>query len=1182
MKIKEIFVKDLFRNINGVVKAEQLDPAVVWQELDEFVVTKELLKHFNQFFTTYLEYIDNPRDPMAGSSIGVWISGFFGSGKSHFLKILTYLLSGVQARNPETGETKRPVDFLKNKIPDAMLFSTIERAVNYPCDTVLFNIDSKADVHEDSQSQMLSVFTKVFNELQGFCGQYPWVAELESHLQEDNLLELFKGHFNKLSKKDWTKERDRPHFNQDEIIEALRRTKNMSPESSARWFENAEKNYQNSADLFAKRVKKYLDSKNTGHRIVFFVDEMGQFIGSEGRLMLNLQTIVEDLGIHCGGRAWVVVTSQEDIEATIGDMKTSLKKDLTKIMGRFKCRLSLSSSNADEVIQSRLLEKTPSAKIHLSQLFDEKKDIIRNQVSFTSDCATLKNFENTDNFVINYPFIPYQYQLLQKVLETIRTSGVAGAHLSRGERSMLDSFQIAAQMISDSDIGTLIPLHSFYAAIEGFLDTSIKLSINHAADNESLKPFDIDVLKTLFLIRRIDNLVKPNIDNLVTLSIPEVDADRLGLRESIGESLNRLEKETLIHRSGSHYYFLTNEERDVGTQIKNTDVSITELTRLLSELIYEEVIKADNKYTYPKNKKGYGYNKLLDGTPHGTKMDNELTVDLVTPLSDYYDSQEHYFITRSTDDHGKIVIKLKDHPELIKELETYKKTDKFISSNYSSGSDSFKRILEDRSSENKQRRTRIISILSDILVNSDYFVCGKSLQVKSSTPQSCIFECLEYLITNVYSKLHYIKKSYQDPIKELKHILTSDVPTQQALIANIYEENGDAVHEIQNHIRLASGNNKLIELSDIVKKFSSRPFGWSDWDIVIIVARLLTAKEIRLVQSGEALETKQAFQPLSKTQQWKQISIQRMKVPNKEDLEKSRHIGKEVFGIIGPDDADALSTFLKDHLNSWKTNLSKFKIIANTGEYPGKIEIDKGLSITDRLLSIGDNYEFFSSFNESEEEITQLELDMRSLEDFYDNHVSLWNNLAKKVAVYKQIQTELEARFPEEKPVQILIEILQDPKPYSRLKHVNSLIEQVDSEYSKILETTRKDALEKVQNLIDTVRKKSEEVKANADLSNQALKPLQDIKKRLEVETTIPQVSYHLNDADTRFEEALEILDKSVRDPDKPVKKTETVKVSSLSNTGFFETEQEVENFINKLRNLLLEKIRQNSRVKIS
>jgi hypothetical protein len=1182
MKINEIFVKDLSRKINGVVKAEQRDPAVIWQELDEFVVTRELSKHIDSFFQTYIEFLDRPNDLEASNRNGVWISGFFGSGKSHFLKILSYLLENIDAQDPVSGARKRAVEFLKGKISDPLLFNNIRKAVSSSCDVILFNIDSKADVHEDSQAQLLSVFTKVFNEHQGYCGQYPYVAELESQLQKESLLELYIEHFRSVSSFDWLESRDNFHFVRDDVIESLKLTKSMSHESASIWFDGCEQNYSNSPEAFAKKIKQYLDFQPPNHRIIFLVDEMGQFIGSDGQRMLKLQTIAEDLGIHCGGRAWVVVTSQEDIDATIGDMKSRLKQDFSKIQGRFKCRLSLSSANTDEVIQFRLLDKTPPAKINLGNLFDEKRDILKHQLSFTSDCATLKNFKDTDDFIKNYPFVPFQYQLVQKVFETIRTSGVSGAHLSKGERSMLDSFQIAAQKISDKDVGAMVPIYSFYSAIEGFLDTTIKRTIDQAVDNTSLKPFDIDVLKTLFLIRRIDNLVKPNIENLVTLSITEVDSDKLGLKKVIGESLNRLEKETLINRSGDHYYFLTNEERDIGTQIKNTDVSMSEEVKLLSELIYEEAIKAGAKHRYSVNKKDYSYNKLLDGIPHGFKVDNELTVEIVSPLSEDSNGDDVYYLNRSTTDKGKIIFRLPDNQDLLKELKTYKQTHKFITmKSDSSGAPSFMRILEDRAAENKSRRTRIVQLLSESFLNSDCFVCGNSLELKSSNPGDCLTAALDYLISNVYSKLGYIKKSHDDPVKEIKYLLTSDSPTQETLIANLDKDNPDAINEIQTYIRYAVMKNQHIELTDIIKYFSSRPFGWPEWETIILVTRLFVAREIKLI-SGEALGLKDAYGPLTKTPQWKLISIQKMRVPGKEDLEKAKKIAQTIFGSIGPDDSEGLSRFIQEKLEVWRSTLANYKIIVDNGTYPGKKEIDDGLTVLNNLVQIVDPFEFFSSFNSSENELTYLEEDFRELTDFYENHRTLWNNLISKVAVYKQIQNELEAQFAPEHPVKSLTEILNSPRPYDKLKTVESLIEQVDAVYLKILDSKKLEATNKIGGFIEETKTHLNSIKAPDNLCNQALRPIQEIKKLLESETSVPQVAYHLQQADVAYGQALDLIVEPSVVTGEPIRKIESIKLSTLMKSEVIETEQQVNDFVDKLRQTLLEKINQAIKVRIS
>ena len=113
MQISSLFEKDLRRPINGVVKADQLDEAVVWQELDEYVVTKELDRHFSRFFNVFANSLHNADDPAFTGTTGVWISGYFGSGKSHFLKILSYLLQNRSVTNPGTGEQRQAVDFFR-------------------------------------------------------------------------------------------------------------------------------------------------------------------------------------------------------------------------------------------------------------------------------------------------------------------------------------------------------------------------------------------------------------------------------------------------------------------------------------------------------------------------------------------------------------------------------------------------------------------------------------------------------------------------------------------------------------------------------------------------------------------------------------------------------------------------------------------------------------------------------------------------------------------------------------------------------------------------------------------------------------------------------------------------------------------------------------------------------------
>ena len=119
MLIKNLFERDIFRPINGVVKADQLDESSVWQELDEFVITRELDQHLNRFISWYLEAVDQGSKPDPSGKMGIWISGFFGSGKSHFLKVLSYLLQN--RAHTSGGETKQAVEFFESKVTEQSL-----------------------------------------------------------------------------------------------------------------------------------------------------------------------------------------------------------------------------------------------------------------------------------------------------------------------------------------------------------------------------------------------------------------------------------------------------------------------------------------------------------------------------------------------------------------------------------------------------------------------------------------------------------------------------------------------------------------------------------------------------------------------------------------------------------------------------------------------------------------------------------------------------------------------------------------------------------------------------------------------------------------------------------------------------------------------------------------------------
>ena len=1191
MQIKNLFERDIFRQINGVVKADQLDDESVWQELDEYEVTKELDQHLRGFFSSYLDSIENAGNSDISGKVGVWVSGFFGSGKSHFIKILSYLLENREVTS--NGSTKRSVEFFEKKIADASLFGDIKRAVHSQTDVILFNIDSKADSTKNRDA-ILSVFLKVFNDRLGYSGDHPVIADMERYLEGKGKLDAFHAAYKDASGGDWIDERDAVHFKQDELTAALSKVLDQSVEASAKWFEKAEENFTLNIDNFVKWVKEYLDSQGAKHRIIFLVDEIGQYIGDDRPLMLSLQTITERLGTECGGRAWVVVTSQEDIDAVIGEVKASKANDFSKIQGRFKTRLSLSSSNTDEVIQARLLDKTPDSKSALTKAYKEKGDILKHQLSFTNTGMTFKNYDDEQDFITNYPFAPYQFQLVQRVFESIRKAGATGLHLSRGERSMLDAFQLAAQQIGDDTIGSLVPLYRFYPSIESFLDTAVKRTIDQAGDNSSLQEFDIKLLQTLFLIRYVDEM-KGNIDNLVTLCVDEIDADRLALKKDIEESLQRLENQTLISHNGDNFFFLTNEERDISREIKGVKLTGGEDTKFLGELIFDDVLKGQKKHRFEKNKKDFPFNRLCDAHVLGVQNQGDLTISVISPLGDEYEYfNEGKCIGQSTADGGQIIIKLKDDLTLGKEIRTFIQTHKFISrKNDGTLAAATQRILQDRASENRDRRVRLTEQLEKLLLDAEFYCAGQTITPKGANGDAVARDALDYLIENSFGKLSHLTHLVADPQREIKATLAANDISAQTLQLQGGEGNLMAVDDVRNFIDLSTQQHHEIVVDELVKKYARRPYGWPENETLLILARMIVLGEVSLVSDVTVIPLEKIGDILVSPRKLPSVKIIRRRTVDSGLLQSARKLGQDIFSKMGPDGEDKLNAFLREKLGSWQHDLNGYKPLADGGECPGKDQIDEALDLINKLLSEHESYDFIEQFNASKNELLELSDDFHDLHHFYTNQKSTWDGLRKAVEEFEPNRKELEKDTSAADALKQMTEILKAPSPYKLISNAEKLIQTVRAKNSTLLNKRRKHASGKIDEHIAAVKGKIDEADVSAEVSNACLTPLQNAKKLIEQETSVAQIYMAQSEASGLMYEAFELLDAELakakalaptgddEDPGPNPSKPKTIVKPAELVSQFLETEEDVDDFVDKLRKTLKDAIAKKQRIQI-
>ena len=1207
MKIKELFVKQIDRPINGVIKADQHDDESIWQELDEYVATKQVTEYLRRFFDAYLATVDHPNDPAISARMGVWVSGFFGSGKSHFIKILSYLLSNLEAANPVSGERRHAAQFFESKIKDPMLLGDVRRAVAGKTDVILFNIDSKADAKTDRDA-ILQVFLRVFNEMQGLSGDAPHVAHMERHLISKGSFDVFKDAFKTSNGNDWANERDAVDFLRDDVIAGLSAALKMSAESAGKWFDDARDSYRINIEGFAELVRDYLDAKGPGHRVIFLVDEVGQFIGKNTQLMLNLQTITEELGVRCKGRAWVIVTSQEDIDATLGEANQSRTNDFSKITARFHTRLSLSSSNTDEVISQRLLQKTPAAKEALAAVWKVKGDIINNQLSFADHATAFPRIKDAEDYAAHYPFAPYQFQLLQKVFESIRKVGATGRHLARGERSMLDAFQTAAVGNGEKGIDALVPLYDFYPSIESFLDSSVKRAIDQASDNPALEPWDIKLMRALFLIRYAD-AVKATVDNLATLCLDRVDADKLALKRQIQESLARLERQNLVSRNGDLWFFLTNEERDVSQEIKSVDISSAEVSRLVSELVFDEVLNGQTKVRHRETKTDYEFNRLLDGAPW-RQATQQLTLEVLSPVGgDYELLTEPKCIGRSAEGAGRAILRMANDARVDVELRTYVQIEKYIASpKNDAASPSLKRILLDRKDENRERKARILAQLADLISRGDYYALGQKLSFKPLGPTVILDEVLNYLVSNTYSKLGYIKVRQADPAAEIREVLLADTNSQQKMALDGENGNALAITEVRQYLTVAAGTSRVL-LSDVVDRFTGAPWGWRpELETVLLIARLFMAGEIKLVMEGSDLDPKSAADPLTKTARFKQVSILKRKTADAGTRTKARDLHREIFSLQPRDDEDGLVADYRDNLAKRKAELERAKVKAEQKDYPGAAEIAKALQAIDRQLAIRDSFEFLNAMLSNRNDWLDLAEDTHDVLSFYRTQAPVWARMLDGLASFADNREALAKELASAQALTDLETIRANPTPYAQVNRIEALLAAVEKVNEALAGTRREKALLSIDGKIQEATQVLDQAQAEPSLRNAVLQPLQSLKAQLAGLVSIPRILFLQGRAGELLDEAMDKIAaaaaaakanatiKPVQPPTpggsatpppsappappaaKPIR---VVRVADLGVKTYLETEQDVDTYVAKLRAELMSAIAAGHRTRV-
>lgn len=1168
MKIRELFKKDITRNIPGVITVQLADEESIKNEIVEYVVTREIKGILQTFFESYEKSIN-----VRWSDIGVWTTGFFGSGKSHLLKMISYILSNKEI------DGKKAIEYFKTKIDDEFLLKSMEKAASVPTEAIIFNIDAEGPVQKDATA-ILRVFATVFYNYIGLHGADISIATFEKALMSVDKYDDFKNEYLKQTGKDWLEYRSTMKMKFATIVKVLMVVFNESAEDSKfRLESNLKENL--SITSLSNEIKEYINSKGPKQRLLFFVDEVGQYIGSDTSLMLNLQNIVEELGRLCEGRVWVFVTSQESIDTSF-QVKGN---DFSKILGRFKTRMALSSSSVDEVIKIRILEKNEHTIPQLRYIYNQNATVLKNLFTFEHAIADLKGYRSEEDFLESYPFVPYQFKLLQKTFNEIRKHGASGKHMSDGARSMLSGFQEALLSIQDRDVNALVPFTYFFDTMNSFLEGSIRQVFvrcqDAASNHDGLEQEDVDTLKLLFLVRYTEKEIKSNLENLCVLSIDNIDFDKIAHKEKLKKSLDRLIEQSYVTRQGDNYLFLTDDEQDIAKEIKNIIIDGSKIIKSLGDTIFNDIFTS-NKIEYEGKKYSFPFKKVLDGMDFSNSS-YPLELSIMTNAGNFEEEIEKTLLSDPTTE-GKATIVLADQRQyfddtrLAEQIRTFAKM-----KNPSDLTESQRKVLQSRQDEATRLTRNVKDLLSKAIVEGRFFLGRQEVTISGSSPKDKIDVLMSMLISQVYSKNHLVDTFYTDDSDILRILNRSSEQVSEKSLS--LSENVQAIEEIQQYLQIQSMKSDTTTMSDIHRRFQDKPYGFREIEIAAMVAILINKKLITVTYNKNhiASNDKKLVEYLRKKTEIDKVVIKRREVIDEKLLSNVQGFAKDFFQDTSiPKEEDDLTRTLIERFSRLNDKVIDLFNKYSHAEYPDREIVQEGKTLIIGVLSYKNiNKEFLREIDQKSDELKDWNERFSSIKEFFTSQVKIFDDVKSYLSLLSEELTYFDEHPKMIEDINEIKEILSLRKPYNRIPNLPNIKYRIDLEYKEILD-------KKITEVVNDIENNKKELLNELTLKNVSATYIQDTKEEFNRYITNCKSSKKIQQVNSYLEIAKKAVSNVLkRIPTEdgvtpPIQRVRHISRNEIIPIRVITSESEIDDLVEELRGKLKRILAENDKLNIS
>lgn len=1159
--IRALFERRIDRPIEEVIKVDQTDEAVLGDEIGEYIVTSSIRSHYARLFDAYQEARNKPREGNA-----IWVSGFFGSGKSSFAKMLGLAISNRTVKGESAA--KRFAEKLGDGEASVLLNTITDQITTH---AVIFDVSTDRGIL--GNQTLTEIMYRLFLQSLGYARDLD-LSELEITLEEQGKLGLFEEEYRRLFDKDWDAEKGKVAF---ALSQASRVLHSLEPDTypmADSWV----KAVKNKADItpakLGDRAGELMQRRAPEKRnLVFVIDEVGQFVARDVQKMLDLQAVVQSLGIRGRGRHWVVVTSQEKLDQVVSGLDAT-RIELARLMDRFPHQVHLEPSDISEVTSRRVLSKKADAEALLGKLFDEHRGRLTEHTRLSADIKLPEL--GRDSFVQLYPLLPYQIDLIVQVVSGLRTQGGARSHVGGANRTII---KLAQQLLinpavnlADKKVGQLATLDQVYDLVENNIDSEIRAKITAIA-KELEHPLAQPVAKAICLLQYVKSIHR-TAENIAAALHPSVTADSqlAGVREALRELLSSHKI-----RQGDDGYRIPTPAEDDWERTRNSFLPrLGDLHRLYREALsgFFQPQPTSTLFEAKTFKAGLAI--------HGSEIAaGDLVFDLwLCDNADDYESRSNELRTRSQQERKTVFWAIAldqaiygEATELFRSKAMIERKERETRSESTSALTAEEKARQRRHSEELRRLLKIAALSGNVYFRGN----DRSPGERATEVGRSATEILSQVLPDVFERFKEAAAKASDVKKGLDALLKADnlqgLPPIFASLSLLRAERGQPVFrtesgplkEVMDRIEARANYGDSATGRFLEDDLGKEPFGWDFEAVRLLVASLMRAGSIDATSKSQTIDTVtsvEARETFANNNLFRQASFRPKKAPDYTELIKAAEGIKETFGSEARElTASAIVEDLRREIAKVEDSVASALQLLTIHKLPGGTMLENALGQMRAITREPEN-NAITSFNAS----------YRSLKDAIKLAADIEHHLPEpRLHTLERARTALKASWPflrdeADVPGELrdkassLEDLLEKESFYKELPSIEQHVRDIEAEYEKRYQaalSARVDAYSKAFDRLVTTPGFAEIDEAQ---QLRLAAPFEKGKSRESVRLPIPQLRSERDACEGRLRNAIAELHRII-DGERVV----TVNLASFFSGGL-ETEEQLESAIEGLR----------------